>query len=218
MGSQRPAVKETQINLKENASLDRICLRGSFDNLPPHQNTGCMHFARVALVFVMAAIAVIPLKAAEDAFDPPALYLQWQRDPTTTMTVHWHTVGEAQTELYFRKSGETDWRNTSGSARPLVGSDRVVHAVEIVGLSPATDYEFCFKPGERVFKFRTMPRDLNQPVRFITGGDVFHERKWMDSMNALAGSIAAEEKSARLRFDGCPGTRPQKTPCVQMSP
>ena len=148
-----------------------------------------MHFARVALGFVVAAISVIPLKAAEDAFDPPALYLQWQRDPTTTMTVHWHTVGKAQTELYFRKSGETEWRSASGSARPLVGSDRMVHAVEIVGLSPTTEYEFCFKPRERVFKFRTTPRDLNQPVRFVTGGDVFHDRKWMDAMNSLAAKL-----------------------------
>ncbi len=30
--------------------------------------------------------------SANEAFDPPALYLTWQRDPTSTMTVHWHTV------------------------------------------------------------------------------------------------------------------------------
>jgi hypothetical protein len=128
-------------------------------------------------------------RAAEGAFDPPALYLQWQRDPTTTMTIHWHTVGEARSELYHRRSGEANWAGAVGSARPLIGSDRLVHTVELTGLAPATDYEFCFRPGENIFKFRTMPTDLSQPVRFVTGGDVYHERKWMDPMNALAGKL-----------------------------
>jgi hypothetical protein len=59
----------------------------------------------------------------------------------------------------------------------------------LTGLSPKTDYEFCFWPGERVFKFRTMPKDLSLPVRFINGGDIYHERKWMDAMNELAGKL-----------------------------
>jgi hypothetical protein len=135
-------------------------------------------------------VSVSPAVAASDAFDPPALYLTWQRDPTTTMTVHWHTMDEAKTELYFRAAGSTNtWTTAAGSSRPLPASVRTVHTVELTRLSPRTDYEFCFWPGERVFKFRTMPKDLSQPVRFVEGGDVYHERKWMDAMNELAGRL-----------------------------
>lgn len=148
-----------------------------------------MRYLKIALtLFAVVATLVGPL-AAESPADPPALYLQWQRDPTTTMTIHWHTVGEAQTALYHRQLGQTDWVRAQGSAQPFVGTDRFVHTVEVVGLTAATDYEFCFRPGEKIFKFRTMPKDLSRPVRFVTGGDVYHEHKWMDPMNALAGKL-----------------------------
>ena len=118
--------------------------------------------------------------------DPPALYLQWQRDPTTTMTIHWHTVGEAKSELYFRPLGQTNWQSALAESKPFVGTERTVRVVELTSLQPATDYEFCFRRDARVFKFRTMPTDLSQPVRFISGGDVYHERRWMDRMTLLA--------------------------------
>ncbi len=129
---------------------------------------------------------------ASDAFDPPALYLTWQRDPTTTMTVHWHTEDEAKTELYFRRVGDTNaWTTAAGTSHPLPASIRTVHTVELTGLRPKTDYEFCFWPGERVFKFRTLPKDLSQPIRFADGGDVYHHREAMDTMNELVGKLDA---------------------------
>lgn len=141
----------------------------------------------LCLVFV-AAVAVSGSIPAEEInpLDPPALYLQWQRDPTTTMTIHWHTVGEAKSELFFRRLGETRWNAASGTAKPLVGTERTVRIVELTGLSPATDYEFCFQPDAPIFKFRTMPSDLTKPVRFIAGGDVYQDLKWVNNMNALA--------------------------------
>lgn len=123
---------------------------------------------------------------ANDAFDPPALYLSWQRDPATTMTVQWHTLEEARTTLFCRESGTEKWQRADGTQHELPGSVRTVHTVELTGLKPKHDYEFCFWPSAKVFKFRTMPTDLKHPVRFVTGGDVYHERAWMDNMNKLA--------------------------------
>jgi hypothetical protein len=140
----------------------------------------------------LALCALIPVQtpAASEAFDPPALYLTWQRDPATTMTVLWQTVDEAKTEVHFRLAGRTNaWQAVPGQQRPVPGSIRTQHTVELTGLSPRTDYEFCFWPGERAFRFRTLPKDLSQPVRFVNGGDVYHDRKWMDTMNELAGKL-----------------------------
>jgi acid phosphatase type 7 len=122
-----------------------------------------------------------------DAFAPPALYVTWQRNPATTMTILWQTVDEAKPEVYFRVRSTQGWTNSIGRSHPLPSSIRTIHAVELTGLTPKTDYEFCVWPGERKFAFRTMPATLAEPVRFIIGGDVYHERKWMDARNELAG-------------------------------
>lgn len=150
-----------------------------------------MRFIKFPFIFCMSLVAFVGSIRADDnsPFDPPALYLQWQRDPTTTMTIHWHTVGDAKSELFYRSLATTNWLPASGAAKPLVGTERTVRIVELTGLQPAAYYEFCFQPGARVFKFRTMPKDLSQPVRFITGGDVYHDLKWLNPMNALAARL-----------------------------
>jgi acid phosphatase type 7 len=127
--------------------------------------------------------------ASSDVLDPPALYLSWQRDPATTMTVQWHTLDEAPTRLQFRTTNAPNWRAASGTSVPLPQSQRDVHTIELTGLSPRTDYEFRFGEGGRIFKFRTMPRNLTEPVRFVAGGDVYHQRDWMDLMNKLSANL-----------------------------
>lgn len=147
------------------------------------------HFLDFVVAAALLGASGHPAGAA-DAFDPPALYLTWQRDPTTTMTVHWHTIEESKSELFFRAAGTTNaWQAARGTQRPLVGTPRTIHTVELTGLRPGGKYEFCFWPGKRGFAFRTLPTDLRRPVRFIVGGDVYHERAWMDAMNELAGKL-----------------------------
>ena len=121
-------------------------------------------------------------------FDPPALYLQWQRDPTTTMTIHWHTTNSADSLLQYREAKANAWRDANGSSVPMPDTDsgRAIHTVELTGLIPKTDYLFRFGAESREFKFRTMPKDLSTPIRFVEGGDVYHQKDWMDNMNSLA--------------------------------
>ena len=157
-----------------------------------------MRFLKSSATFCFCVLVLASGLAAEKQFDPPALYLQWQRDPTTTMTIHWHTVGEAPSELSYRASGSTNWQSALGTAKPFVGTERWVHIVELTGLTPAHDYEFCFEREGKVFKFRTMPKDLSQPVRFVAGGDVYHKREWMDRMTTLA----AQTDPAFIVFGG----------------
>ena len=118
-----------------------------------------MRFVKFPFILCMSLVAFVGSIRADDnsPFDPPTLYLQWQRDPTTTMTIHWHTVGDAKSELFYRSLATTNWLPASGATKPLVGTERTVRIVELTGLQPAAYYEFCFQPGARVFKFRTMP-------------------------------------------------------------
>jgi hypothetical protein len=158
-----------------------------FDFSRRPKDSRAMHFVKVRFVRVLLiAVALLSQLAQAESFDPPALYLQWQRDPTTTMTIHWHTVGPARTELQYRQTLTTNWTPALGTAQPFVGTDRWVHVTELTGLSPATDYEFRFEPEGKVFKFRTMPKNLHEPIRFVAGGDVYHEKRWMERMTTLA--------------------------------
>ena len=73
---------------------------------------------------------------------------------------------------------QKDWRDAKGSSVPMpdTDSDRTIHTIELTGLKPKTDYVFRFGARSKEFKFRTMPKDLSAPVRFIEGGDVYHHR------------------------------------------
>lgn len=145
-------------------------------------------FAGTLVALFFSAAQLFSENQNTNFFDPPALYLQWQRDPTTTMTVHWHTTNKVETTLQFRESKQKNWSDANGShvAMPDTNSDRTIHTVELTGLKPKTDYVFRFGEQSKEFKFRTMPKDLSRPVRFIEGGDVYHQKDWMDNMNALA--------------------------------
>jgi acid phosphatase type 7 len=140
----------------------------------------------IALIFSVSQLFCETAKT--NLSDPPALYLQWQRDPTTTMTVHWHTANPTETALQFRDAKEKTWRDAKGSSVPMpdTTSGRTIHTVGLTGLTPKTDYQFRFGEQSKEYKFRTMPKDLSAPIKFIEGGDVYHQRDWMDNMNALA--------------------------------
>ncbi len=109
------------------------------------------------------------------------VYLTWQGDPATTMTVNFHTQNEAISEVRYDAESrggalETYAHTARGDARQIPGmpGDRWVHTVELTGLTPGSDYYFSI-PGDgnppRERKFRTLPTD-GSPIRFIDGGDV----------------------------------------------
>src|SRR5437763_2193025 len=86
-----------------------------------------------------------PKASTEDAaFQPSTLFLTWQRDPTTTMTVQWvGTRGEtADTNLYYSSAKIGPWQMQPTTARPYPHTDFKVFRAELTSLSPGTDYEF----------------------------------------------------------------------------
>ena len=123
---------------------------------------------------------------------PVAVYLTWQRDPATTMTVHWHTdwtEGFADSVLEYRAAGDASaaWSRATGHAAQFPFTNRMVHTAEITGLRGDTLHEFrfgrlatrepdgelLFRPHGPVQKFRTLPATLSRPVKFVSGGDIY---------------------------------------------
>ena len=120
---------------------------------------------------------------------PPALYLTWQRDPDTTMTIHWHSDSERDTSaVQYKSQAATDWLQTVGTSIPFPDTGRFIHTVELTGLDPDTIHEFRL-PGSETYRFRTLPSTLSRSVRFVEGGDVFESGDVMDRMNRYAGSL-----------------------------
>ncbi|MDO5505475.1 MAG: metallophosphoesterase family protein [Pseudoxanthomonas suwonensis] len=128
---------------------------------------------RFALLLLLAVGGVAPLHAR--AIDPLGLVLSWQRDPTTTMTIDWHTADAGDgAQVQFRPAdGEHEWRSVGGSQQAFPFSDRTINRVELTGLQPDTDYLFRVGDFTRERRFRTMPSQIvTRPVRIALGGDV----------------------------------------------
>ncbi len=114
-----------------------------------------------------------PTFAEKPTFEPTALFLTWQRDPTTTMTVQW--VGEAKDAetrpIYFAKVGEDAWR-CADAFRAAIPDDRQIGVcAELTGLTPDTDYRFRVGTDSAEQRFRTMPSKATNTIHFVSGGD-----------------------------------------------
>ena len=111
------------------------------------------------------------------AFQPSTLFLTWQRDPTTTMTVQWIGVtGEtADTSVQFVKLADEAnadaWQTQKTIAKPYPLTDFKVFRTELIGLTPGTDYQFRIGNSSPTYRFRTMPAKATDTIHFISGGD-----------------------------------------------
>jgi hypothetical protein len=113
-------------------------------------------------------------KSPDDApFQPNTLFLTWQRDPTTTMTVQWiGATGEtADTTVSYATLPLGPWQLQPTTARPYPRTDLKVFRAELTGLEPGTDYQFRIGKQSPTYRFRTMPARATDTFHFISGGD-----------------------------------------------
>lgn len=120
------------------------------------------------------------IQADEELFDPVAIYLTWQQDPATTMTIDWHTTpddGERPSVVHYKLKDDVDWIIIDGEAHDFPFSkqndrERIINRVELTNLEAASLYRFRFGENSEEYSFRTMPLTLGeQPVVFAAGGD-----------------------------------------------
>jgi hypothetical protein len=114
------------------------------------------------------------VKFVDDApFQPATLFLTWQRDPTTTMTVQWvAAAGETpDTSVSYAGLREPLWSVVAPVVKPFPMTDLKVFRAELTGLSPGTDYSFRIGKQSPTYRFRTMPARATDTISFISGGD-----------------------------------------------
>lgn len=148
-----------------------------------------IYFRRLFLLcFVLAAIAC---NAAN--YDPVALYLTWQRNPESTMIIRWLTPPDRQEDLIeYQQENVGEWLTANGYHMPLPQNvPYLMHSVELTHLQPDTNYIFRTGHDGRIFKFQTMPATLNQPIRFVAGGDMYHDGiEFLHATNRQAASTS----------------------------
>jgi acid phosphatase type 7 len=107
------------------------------------------------------------------AFQPDKLFLTWQRDPTTTMTVQWiGAVGETtDTNVYFTEDVNGVWLGQTTTAKPFPQTDLKVFRNELTGLKPGTRYAFRIGKESPLYWFQTMPAKATDTITFVSGGD-----------------------------------------------
>ncbi len=118
--------------------------------------------------------AVISKQVVEDpAFQPSTLFLTWQRDPTTTMTVQWvGTRGEtADPTVYYSAAKAGPWQAQPVTTKPYPLTDFTVFRAELAGLTPGTNYHFRIGKSSPIYRCRTMPAKATDTIHFISGGD-----------------------------------------------
>lgn len=74
----------------------------------------------------------------------------------------------------------------TGTHHNFVDTDYFVHVTEITNLCPATTYRFGFHKDHLNFKFKTIPRDTKEAIRFVVGGDTYFSKELLKAGNLLA--------------------------------
>jgi hypothetical protein len=115
----------------------------------------------------------VPKVPDDPPFQPSTLFLTWQRDPTTTMTVQWiGASGEtADTTVAYTPLKGGRWQAQPSTTKPYPQTDLKVFRAELTDLAPGTDYQFRIGKHSPAYHFRTMPAKANHPIHFISGGD-----------------------------------------------
>jgi hypothetical protein len=105
-------------------------------------------------------------------YEPNTLFLTWQRDPTTTITIQWLAPKSdaAQPIVCREKDGSAD-RTAKSAIKPYPNTELHVHRCELTGLAPDTEYEFQIGATARKYRFRTMPATATDSIQFVSGGD-----------------------------------------------
>jgi hypothetical protein len=117
-----------------------------------------------------AAPASPPAGAA--GFAPDSLFLTWQKDPTTTMTIQWVGSGtNSDLSIRYAPLATETWQVGKPFTKPFPDTDLKVHRCELTGLTPGTEYRFLIGNDPPVYRFRTMPAKATNTIQFVSGGD-----------------------------------------------
>ena len=93
-------------------------------------------------------------------------------------------------QLAFRPKAGGAWSFADLMERKFGTTEHLAFSADLEGLKPGTRYEFKIaRWGNSIgrWEFETAPATFSEGMTFVTGGDMYGTRAWMDAMNQRAG-------------------------------
>jgi len=90
----------------------------------------------------------------------------------------------------YRSKGAVDWSSAPIQEKRFGNTEDLAFSVDLKGLKPGNRYEFqIIRWGRPVgsWEFETAPVRFREGMNFVTGGDMYGTRAWLDAMNRRAG-------------------------------
>jgi hypothetical protein len=100
-------------------------------------------------------------------------------------------AGSERFQLAYRSVQGSDWTSARVAQRRFGNSPHRVFSADLKGLEPGTRHVFkLFRWGRLLgtWYFATAPAHFVDELSFVTGGDMFHSRELLDTMNRRAGT------------------------------
>lgn len=119
--------------------------------------------------------------------EPVAIYLTLQQTPDNCMTICW-VVPKTEKEQHLKYREGNHWYQVEASPRTFPRKlPYSLFVVELAGLEADKKYEFVLSEGEETYAFKTLPSTLSHPVKFVVGGDIYHDEiATVEQMNRIA--------------------------------
>lgn len=133
---------------------------------------------RKFILITTLLIVLLALFFFQDASPIKAVYLTLPDHPENQMTVHWVSDKEEQLSLLYRNesSDQNVWHEVRSTVSPVPDNTKFyVNKVQLLNLQASTVYQFRIAGSSELYRFQTLPDQLNKPLRFIDGGDVYHD-------------------------------------------
>lgn len=122
-------------------------------------------------VLLFLAVSLLSVLQAGDA-----VYVTTFRDPCRMLEVHRLTTLSANVEKLAVSDGAGS-RMVAVTVVPIPGTGHVLHRALVDGLLPASEIKLRFGLDNE-FRVRTLPNNLERPLRIATGGDTMHKSEW----------------------------------------
>ena len=115
------------------------------------------------------------LLSAAPKKNPEIIYLTYTEDPTTSITVQWHSpIADTASMVSYRKKGDSVWLDAEGNSIRPEAYEMLIHRVDLRHLEPNTFYEFRVGSFKKTNLFRTLSLGVKEnPIQFVVGGDAY---------------------------------------------
>lgn len=118
----------------------------------------------------------------------PIVYLTYTNHPESSISIHWIAEEKGPRELVFQLHSAIEWQSIKASQEPLPeGFPFFINHIELTDLKPDSTYTFKIGNNPKLYHFHTLPTTLTRPIRFVVGGDIYHDQiSLVEEMNSIA--------------------------------